>query len=238
MLGALCARATDGVSALAERLSSYFTVYTYDRRGRGDSGDTAPYAVAREIEDIAALIGAAGGRAALYGHSSGASLALEAALVLGASVAKLALYEAPYNDDPAARHTWRGYIDQLTACLDEDRRGDAVALFIGLTGMPSEQLAGLRRSSAWPPLEALAPTLVYDHAAILGPDAAVPAARAARVAVPVLVMHGAASYPFMRETAQSLGRALPVATVRALEGQHHNVDPSALAPVLADFLGV
>ena len=237
VLGALSARTSDGVRKLTERLAPHFTVYTYDRRGRGDSGDTAPYAVAREVEDLAAIIDAAGGTAALYGHSSGAALVLEAALALGPAVTRVALYEVPYNDDPEARRAWRVYIARLTACLTEGRRSDALALFMGLVGMSAEQLAGLRQSPAWPTLEALAPTLAYDHTSILGADAAVPAGRFAGVGVPALVMYGDASYPFMRDTAVALGEALPRATVRVLAGQQHGVDPVTLAPVLADFLG-
>ena len=115
--GALCTRSANSKPDLAARLAPAFTVYSYDRRGRGDSGDTKPYAVEREIEDIAALIERAGGPACLYGHSSGASLALEAAAELGDRVAGLAMYDAPYNDDPEARLAWGRYIEQLTEAL-------------------------------------------------------------------------------------------------------------------------
>lgn len=232
--GALCTRLSWGPE-LSRLLAPHFTVYNYDRRGRGDSGDTQPYAVEREIEDIDALIAVAGGSACLYGHSSGAALILEAASRLGDRVEKLALYEAPYNDDPAARQAWGRYIAQLTDALAADRRGDAVALFMRCVGMPDDQIAGMRRAPMWPMLEAIAPTLAYDHTALLGGDAAVPTERAASVRVPALVMHGGASYPFMRDTAHALGRAMPHAQVRTLEDQTHDVDLAVLAPVLAAF---
>src|SRR5260370_27832339 len=163
--GALNIRAS---SSLAERLAQHFSVIVYDRRGRGESGDTMPYAVEREIEDIDALITEAGGSAFLFGHSSGGALALEAVLQLGGEkVKKLAIYEVPYNDDREARQAWRAYIQQLTELLAANRRGDAVALFMQSGGMTAEQIEGMRHSPAWPSLEAIAPTLAYDYAPML-----------------------------------------------------------------------
>ena len=121
--GAMCSRSFWSGPELAKLLARRFTVYNYDRRGRGESGDTMPYAVAREIEDIEALIDEAGGSAYLYGHSSGAALVLEAALRLGKKVKKLAMYEAPYNDDAQAQRAWKQYIKQLTEALAAGRRG-------------------------------------------------------------------------------------------------------------------
>src|SRR5438876_10220057 len=154
--GAMCSRSFWSGPELAKLLARSFTVYNYDRRGRGDSGDTRPYAVAREIEDIEALIDEAGGSAYLYGHSSGAALAMEAALRLGNKVKKLAMYEAPYNDDAEAQRAWKEYIKQLTELLAADRRGDAVALFMKYVGMPDEQIEGMRHAPNWPMFEALA----------------------------------------------------------------------------------
>ncbi len=233
--GALCARLSWSGPGLAKLLAPHFTVYNYDRRGRGDSGDTKPYAVEREIEDIEALIDEAGGTAYLYGHSSGGSLLLEAAIKLGSKVKKLAIYEAPYNDDPKAQQAWGQYIKQLTEDLATDRRGDAVALFMKYVGLPSEQIEGMRHAPMWPALEALAPTLAYDHAAILGKDATIPTKRAAIVTVPTLIMNGGASFPFMYDTAKALSKAIPHAQLRTLEGQTHDVALEALAPVLVDF---
>jgi pimeloyl-ACP methyl ester carboxylesterase len=234
--GALTTRRSESKSQLVEMLSPRLTVYVYDRRGRGDSGDTAPYAVEREIEDIGALIGEAGGSAALYGHSSGACLALEAALALGSvQVSRLAMYEAPYDDDPAARDGWERYLTDMAAALAGGRPGDAAALFMAFVGTPAEEIENMRRAPFWPAIEAVAPTLAYDHAALLGKDRSVPAGRASRIAVPTLVMHGGEGAPFMAETARTLERAIPGATLRTLTGEGHNVSPQALAPVLAEF---
>jgi pimeloyl-ACP methyl ester carboxylesterase len=211
-------------------------VFAYDRRGRGDSGDRAPYAVEREVEDLDALITEAGGAAYLYGHSSGAALALEAAVKLGDKVTKLAMYEAPYNDESQARRAWSEYIQQLTELLAADRRGDAVALFMQYVGTPADQVEALRHAPVWPMLEAIAPTLAYDHTAILGEDSSVPIERAASVRVTTLVMNGGASYAFMYETARTLSQAMPHAQLRTLEGQTHDVDPKVLAQALVEFL--
>jgi len=191
----------------------------------------------RETEDIEALIDAADGSACLYGHSSGAALALEATVRLGNKVKRLAMYEAPYNDDPAAQRAWKDYLKHLSDALAAGRRGDAVALFLRYTGMPADQIDRMRQMPTWPMFEVIAPTLAYDHAAILGDDAAVPAGLAARVNVPALVMSGAVSYPFMHDTARALGKAMPNARVRSLEGQTHAVDVDVLAPVLVEFFG-
>lgn len=233
--GAMCTRSFGSKPELVSLLARHFTVYSYDRRGRGDSGDTKPYALEREIEDIEALIDDAGGTVCLYGHSSGAALVLEAAIRLGDRIKKIAMYEAPYNDDAEAQLAWREYIKQLTELLAANRRGDAAALFMKLVGTPSDQIEAMRHAPVWPMFEAIAPTLAYDHTAILGKDAAVPTQWAANVTVPALVMNGGASYPFMYETAQALSQIMPHAELCTLEGQTHEVTPQALAPVLATF---
>src|SRR6516162_8769268 len=138
--GALCARLTWSGPQLSELLAPHFTVYNFDRRGRGDSGDTQPYAVGREIEDIEALVDEAGGTACLYGHSSGAALALEVAAKRGHIVRRLAMYEAPYNDAPESRRPWRQYITELTETLGADRRGDAVVLFLKYVGIAADRI--------------------------------------------------------------------------------------------------
>jgi pimeloyl-ACP methyl ester carboxylesterase len=216
-------------------LGQHFTVHHYDRRGRGDSTDALPYALERELEDIEALIDHAGGSAFLIGISSGAALAFEAALALGGKVKKLAMYEAPYNDDPGARKAWVDYRKQLTEVLAQGRRGDAVGLFMMLLGMPAEHLEGMRQAPMWPMLEAVAPTLAYDAAA-MGEDASVPLGRAARLAVPALIMDGGATeWPFMHITALALAQAIADAQHRTLPGQTHEVAAEALAPVLIEF---
>lgn len=233
--GALSVHSSGSKSELAKLLAPHFTVYGYDRRGRGASGNTLPYAVDREIEDIEVLIDEGGGPAFLYGHSSGASLAMLAAINLGGKVSKLAMYEAPYNDDPEAQRAWSRYIGDLTEALADGRRGDAVALFMRLVGQPAEQIADLRASPYWPSMEAVAPTMAYDHTAILGQNDSVPTDLAARVLVPTLVIYGGASFPYMYDTARTLSAAMPHGELRTLEGQTHDVNPGVLAPVLTEF---
>ncbi len=233
--GALEHRTMDLETAqLAPVLAQHFTVLHYDRRGRGESTDMLPYAVEREIEDIDSLITEAGSPAFIFGISSGAALAMEAAIKLGEKVKKLAMYEAPYNDEEAARQAWRAYRKQLADVLAQGRRGDALALFMMLVGMPADHLDTVRQHPLWPMWEAVAPTLAYD-AAIMGEDASVPSEKAAHVAVPTLVMDGSASFPFMHGTATALANAIPNAEHRTLEGQTHEVAVSALAPVLVEF---
>jgi pimeloyl-ACP methyl ester carboxylesterase len=234
--GAMTARRSGTRPQLAGLLADHGTVIDYDRRGRGDSGDTQPYTPRREIEDIEALIDAAGPAACLYGHSSGGCLALDAAAQLGPKVSKLAIYEAPYNDDPAMARPWVQYLEQLAEALAADRRGDAVALFMRYVGIRAEQIDAMRQSPFWSGLEAIAPTLAYDHAGVIGPDQSVPVKTAAQVEIPALVIHGTASPPFTAETARTLSRVLPNAELRALDGQTHEVDPAVLAPVLSAFL--
>ena len=237
--GALCARLSWSGPELSKLLSPHFTVFNYDRRGRGDSGDTKPYAVDREIEDIGALIDEAGGNASLYGHSSGGALAMAAAIQLGDKIVnKLAMYEVPYNNDGNAQRAWRAYIKKLTELLAAERRGDAVALFMEYVGTPVEQIEGMRHAPFWQALEAIAPTLTYDHTAILGENNSVPTERAMQVQVPTLVMNGGASFPFMFDTAQTLSKAIPHAQLRTLEGQTHDVASEVLAPVLVDCFTV
>ena len=187
------------------------------------------------MEDIEALIDEAGGSAYLYGHSSGAALVLEAAIQLGQKIKKLALYDAPYHEEPEDRHAYKDYIKQLTQALAADRRGDAVAAFMHYVGMPTDQIEAMRQSPAWPQLEAIAPTLAYDHTAILGEDSSIPTERIAVITAPTLVLNGGASFPFMYDTAQALCKAIPHAKLRIIEGQTHAVDVDVLAPVLVEF---
>jgi pimeloyl-ACP methyl ester carboxylesterase len=234
--GAFEQRAMDESAQLATfpRLTENFTVIHYDRRGRGDSTDTLPYAVEREIEDIEALIDHAGGAAFLFGNSSGAALAFEAALALGGKVKKLALFEPPYNDDEEARRAWREFRRNLELALAEGRRGDAVGLFMMLLGVPAEQLDEMKQYPMWSGWEAIAPTIAYDGA-VLGEEAAVPTERAATLTVPTIVINGSESYPFMDVAAAALAEAIPNAQQRTLEGQSHEVAADAIAPVLVEF---
>lgn len=226
--GAMCYRAAGPMRPLAERLREHFTVFTYDRRGRGESGDTQPYAVEREIEDLRAVIAAAGGSARVCTMSSGGALGLAAA-ARGGGIAALALYEPPFvGADPQ-------YSRSLGELLAQERRGDAVALFMTRVGMPAEAVAGFRATPAFAALEAIAPTLAYDDA-VLAPGG-VPAEIAAAVAVPTVVVAGGATAPMLLDAARETAAAIPGATLEILAGQTHDVDPDALAQLLIKLLG-
>jgi pimeloyl-ACP methyl ester carboxylesterase len=217
---------------LAELLASDFTVFNYDRRGRGPSGDTAPYAVEREIEDIDAVVGAAGGSAFLYGTSSGAALALEAA-ASGLPITKLALWEPPYILDEDLRPP-KDQVEQYNTMLAQGRRGDAVEYFMTkVVGMPPEFVAQARAAPFWSAQEALAHTLPYD--AIIMGDYSLPVERASSVTAPTLVMVGGESFPFFQQSVMALAEALPHGQSRTLEGQTHDVAPEAMAAVLKEF---
>jgi pimeloyl-ACP methyl ester carboxylesterase len=231
----VCGGSVDRTSnnGLAAALAPVFTVYNFDRRGRGESGDTAPYAVAREIEDIEAVIAAAGGTAHLYGSSSGAALAMEATAA-GAPVAKLVLWEPPYNLDPAGRPP-ADSVERLDQMIAEGRRDDAATYFmVDMVRLPAEFAAYARTQPWWANQTAIAHTLAYD-ARVMG-DYSVPLATAARVTRPTLILTGDASFPFLRPTAEALVAAMPDARLGVLEGQEHNVDPTVLGPAMAEFL--
>jgi pimeloyl-ACP methyl ester carboxylesterase len=235
--GAICYRNFGPMARLSELLAPHFTVYSYDRRGRGESGNSKPYTVEREVEDIDALIQEAGGKVFLYGISSGGCLALETAIQLGNKVKKLAVYEPPYNSDKSALPAWKDYRKKLADLVSANCRGDAVVLFMNLVGTPADQIDGMRQAPMWPMFEAVAPTLAYD-AAVMGEDRKPPVDRAAKIAMPTLVMDGGANLaymPFMHDTATALAKAIPHAQQRTLEGQTHDVNLDVLAPVLVEF---
>ncbi len=220
-------------AGLAANLAADFTVFNYDRRGRGPSGDTPPYAVEREVEDVAAVADAAGGSAYLYGSSSGAALALIAARHLPGAIKKLALWEPPYILDPAARPP-ADQVAQYNAMLAEGRRGDAAQYFMEqVVHMPAEFVASARSQPWWAATEALAHTLPYDGT-IMG-DYSLPVDLAAAVMIPTLVLDGGASFGFMGPTADALADVLPNGQRRTLAGQEHNIDPNVLAPALKEF---
>jgi pimeloyl-ACP methyl ester carboxylesterase len=223
---------------LAALLAPHFTVFSYDRRGRGDSGDTAPYAVEREIEDIAALIQEAGGSASLYGMSSGAALALEAANH-GPPVTKLALYEPPFIVDDTRQPIPQDYVTHLGELASSGRRGMAVEYFMAkAVEVPAEMLAQMRQTPMWPAMEQLAHTLAYDGAVMGGNMAGkpFPPRQWAAVTMPTLVMDGGDSPTWMHNAVQALAEVLPNARRHTLEGQTHAVTPEVLAPVLTEFL--
>ncbi|HKP51767.1 MAG TPA: alpha/beta hydrolase [Chloroflexia bacterium] len=218
---------------LAAQLAKHFTVFNYDRRGRGPSGDTPPYAVEREVEDIDAIIAEAGGTAFLYGTSSGAALALEAA-ASGLAIRKLALWEPPFiigDSRPVPPANTAAIYNELVSA---GKRGDAVEYFmVKVVGLPAEFAAQARNSPWWPAQEALAHTLAYD-ATIMG-DYSLPTERAASITVPTLVLDGGASFDWIRYTAQKLASTIPNGQHHTLEGQTHDVAAEILAPVLKEF---
>ncbi|MEO7002731.1 MAG: alpha/beta hydrolase [Ktedonobacterales bacterium] len=240
--GALCFRAFGPMESLVALLAPHVTVFTYDRRGRGESGDTKPYAVEREVEDIDALINAAGGSAILYGISSGAYLALHAASQLRDKVTKLAIYEPPCSMSEERIQQFKEYRTHLDELIAAGQRGDAVMLFMRLVGgnltddensAPENPGAQLRESPVWPIFEAVAPTLAYDAAAM--GDSSVPTEQAAAVTAPMLALAGGSSPDWMQQAARAIADAAPTARSGILQGQTHEVAAEALAPVLIEF---
>jgi pimeloyl-ACP methyl ester carboxylesterase len=234
--GALGYRALGFSKKLADELADRFTVYTYDRRGRGESTDTAPYSVQREVEDIEALIAAAGGSAHVYGISSGAALALEAAN-RGLPIDRLVLYEIPFVLDGSREPMDPHYRENLDRALADDDRGEAVKLFMRLVGVPGPFVFVMGFMPAWSKLKASAHTLPYDQTVLgdTGSGKRLPADRTAGVKVPTLAIAGGKSPEWMRNAMVAVAEAIPTAEYRTLEGQMHNVKAKALAPVLADF---
>ncbi len=239
--GASATRADE--ASLAAALSPYFTVFAYDRRGRGASGDTAPYAVEREVEDIEALIDEAGGRAFLFGHSSGAVLALEAARLLPGKIAKLALYEPPFVIDGSHPHAPADFASRLSELVATDRRGEAVEMFMRFVGTPDEMIGQMRLSPMWPHLEALAQTFAYDAAIVKDTERGDPSAlrKWESTAVLTLVMDGtvflgrAEPHAFLRHGADELALILPHARRLTLDGQDHGPADDVLVPALKEF---
>jgi pimeloyl-ACP methyl ester carboxylesterase len=228
---------------LAAALAPDFTVLAYDRRGRGDSGDTAPYAVEREVDDIEALIDGAGGSASLFGHSSGAVLSLEAGRRLAGKIKKLALYEPPFIIDDSRPPAPPDFSAQLNALVAAGRRGDAVELFQRVVGLSPEMIAQARQSPMWPALEAGAHTLAYDAAIVEDAEqgTATPLKKYAAVSIPTLVLDGTLflgseeKHAWMRRSADELVRVLPDARRRTLERQDHGAAADELAAVLLEF---
>jgi pimeloyl-ACP methyl ester carboxylesterase len=232
--GALCSRSFGPSPKLVPLLARHFTVYAYDRRGRGQSGDTQPYRPAREVEDIAALVEAAGGSAVLVGLSSGAALSLEAA-ASGLPVTKVVAYEPPYVDDSGERGGGE-YEGQLKRLLADGNRGGAVKYFMkDMVGVPAPVVVMMRLMPwIWRKLEAVAHTLPYDAAVMTA--FRIPRARFASIGVPVLVMNGTKTDPRLREAAQAIVKAISAARYQQLAGQTHNVKPDVLTPAAVEFL--
>lgn len=231
--GAMCHRAAGPMRPLATLLQEHFTVYAYDRRGRGESGDTRPYSIAREIEDLGAVISAAGGEIYAYSMSSGGALTLAAAAA-DARIAGLVLYEPPFIAEFVPGAAGKEYTERLDELLGEGRNGDAVALFMTYVGVPAVVVDGMRSGPGWAAAEAIAPTLAYDDALLAG--GGVPRDVTPAVTVPALVVAGGAGPQSLQQAARATAEALPAGQLRILEGQTHDVDPAALAPVMVEFL--
>jgi pimeloyl-ACP methyl ester carboxylesterase len=233
--GAFCSRRFGPTDKLAPLLARHFTVFAYDRRGRGESGDTAPYAVAREVEDLAALIAVAGGSACVFGMSSGGVLALEAA-AQGLPIGKLAVYEPPFLVEPVAKLPPADYQAQLRRLVEAGDRGGAVKFYMTrIMQMPAPLVAIMPMTPNWAQLKASAPSLLHE-AAMMG-DFHLPRERLARISTPTLVMAGGKGLELMRRAADAVASAVPGARREVLAGQSHDVSMPILAPVLASFFG-
>lgn len=231
--GAMCSRDFGPMPKLAQYLANDFTVITYDRRGRNESGDTKPYAVEREIEDIEALIGQAGGSVYVYGISSGAALALAAA-ANGLNITKLALYEPPFDVSDEGHHAPADALAQLKALVTQDRRGDAVKYFMkDIIGVPPLVVFMMTLFPIWKKLKAVAHTLPYDITILDG--FGLPEGRARSVKVRTLVSGGDKSQVLLRNSVKKLAGVMPNSELRMLKGQTHNVSEKAIGPVLVEF---
>ncbi|UNZ16361.1 alpha/beta hydrolase [Streptomyces sp. 891-h] len=236
--GALSTRSA-GVPFARELAGLGLSGVVYDRRGRGDSGDTEPYAPVREGEDLAAVAAAvgAGGEGAecfAFGMSSGGLVLLEAVARAGAALSRIVLFEPPFTgavgqlQDPVR-------VARLTELVSEGERAEAVTYFLSeIIGLPPQAVEGARRSPAWEEMKKIAHTLCYDTT-LLG-DSTLPEETLAAVRVPTLVLSSDASTPVLRDAARATAEALPNGEHRTLPGVFHQVPPEELAPVVRDFL--
>jgi pimeloyl-ACP methyl ester carboxylesterase len=236
--GAMCYRDFGPARDLAAAFADTYKVYLYDRRGRGESGNTLPWSAEREIEDLAALLAVAGGTAYLVGVSSGAVLAADAANRL-AGFTKLALYEPPFIVDGTREPREADFVPRTEALIAGDDRTGALKKFMRHVGMPAVVLAIMPLTPPWKKLKAVAPTLPYDLRILGDTGRGVPlnAGRWAGVSAPAIVIDGGKSPQYMRNGAKALSEALPVAKYRTLPGQTHMVKAAVLAPAVKEFLG-
>ena len=237
--GGMCYRGFGPMPAMARRLASDFTVIHYDRRGRGDSGDHPEYSVAREIEDLDAVLQAAGGSAMVFGVSSGAALALEAASRL-TGITRLALYEAPFIVDNTHPPLPKTFISELEALVAANRRGAAVRKFMRLVGVPAIGVLVMSWLPLWKKMTAIAHTLPYDLK-IVAPyqqGRMLTRAQFAEATIPILVMAGGKSPAYMQNGMRALADVLPLATHLTVPGQTHMVKDAVLAPELVSFFGL
>jgi pimeloyl-ACP methyl ester carboxylesterase len=230
--GALGVRASPFTKAMRDELAKSFTVYDYDRRGRGESGDTAPYSVAAEVEDLRALCAAAGGAPFVWATSSGAALALEAAAV-GVPMRRLAAHEPPYAVGAHSGKFDRDYPRKVAALIEAGRRSDAVRLFMRTVGVPAPFVWLMRFMSFWKTAVAAANTLPYDAACVNGFE--FPAVRLRAIATPTVVLAGGATPASLRAAAEEVSKTVPGATLRIVPKQNHGIKPAALRPVLVEL---
>lgn len=233
--GATQHRAVDEVTPkMADMLAKRFTVINYDRRGRGESTDGGKYAVAREIEDIAALIATVGGRASLYGMSSGTVLAVEAAAALP-NIDKVAGYEPPVDLDQPSEESWNG-VREMEALAAKGQGGAMMEKFMGDIGMPPDHLEGFKQSPVWPAYESVGHTIAYDFRIMAeATDGNRFPERWRNITAKVLIINGDASYPFMAAGADAVAKAIPGARRKTLKGYGHEVPAEVLGPVLLEF---
>jgi pimeloyl-ACP methyl ester carboxylesterase len=238
--GAFCRRAFGPMPALAPLLAERFTVLHYDRRGRGDSGDTSPYAVDREVEDVAAIVEAAGGTPCLYGISSGAALAVRA-VGAGVAVKKLAVYEPPFALDGTHVPSPTDFRERIAASLAAGKRDDAVKLFMKVVGVPAFGIFFMRlMPNVWPKLRAVAHTLAYDFAILGDTQSGGPLPADLRdaltaITVPTLAMAGGKSPEWMVHAAKTVSTSVGDGTFRMIPGQDHNVAAKPMAAALTEF---
>ena len=233
--GAFCGRNMGPMPKLAPLLAPHFTVYNYDRRGRGDSGDTAPFSVDREYEDLAGLIAIAGGSAHLYGTSSGAGLALFAT-ARGLPVNRLALFEPPFTDVPGGKPMPNGHQAILDRLVAEDRRADVIKYFLTkMIGMPALMMPLMRLNPGWKAMLHNAPSLPHDAAIMEGYGFPTEVARSIRV--PTIVMSGDKTFKQLREPIRLLRETIPGVQFASLPGQSHDAAATSVAPVLIEFFG-
>ncbi|MFE5479807.1 alpha/beta fold hydrolase [Nocardia sp. NPDC056541] len=229
--GATCFRRFRPIAGDVRVFATRFTVYNYDRRGRGDSGDLQPYAIEREVDDIEAMVDAAGGRAILYGHSSGAALALEAAVRMPDKIDRVVIYDAPYVHDETEQASYAELAATVRALLDQAKNARALKAFLRGIGMPGAFVALLPLFPGWTTMKALAPTLMYDIAIT---ETLPPVQRFEEIRVPVKVVVGEKNPTGMHQVSRELAAAIPQASHRVLAGQDHMVSAKALLPILTD----
>lgn len=234
--GAMCYRASGPMPAIAKLLTPHFTVFTYDRRGRGESTNVEPYAVTREVEDLQALIAEAGGSACVCGLSSGAALALEAAHQ-GTPITRLALFEAPFFVDDSRPALPADFVPRLDQAVANNQRGEAVRMFMKLVGVPAFFVALMRWMPAWRKLTAIAHTLPYDMQIVSEHQWGKPLRRQrwSGATMPAVVIDGGKSPVWMRNAARELAGVLPNARYETLPGQTHMVQAKVIVPALLKF---